>query len=187
MRQATVPEPPKTAPPQFPIPQTAPSPVPPIVQLECPLGTLFDSYTSQCTFLPESRESVGPPLVIHPDCTLGSTYSTQSEACVLVEANNDCPPGTYRDDYHRCISKLKYRLFRYGERLTLLAGNVVQAQPVPENYTIRVLEGSLRVFYLEDPASDENVVQRGLTQPLYNYAILSCVMCPATFVTHRMR
>jgi hypothetical protein len=76
--------------------------------------------------------------------------------------------------------------FRYGELLTLLTGNFAQAQPAPENYVIRVLEGSLRVFYLEDPASAENVIQRGLTQPLYNSAILSCVMCPATFVTHRM-
>jgi hypothetical protein len=57
---------------------------------------------------------------------------------------------------------------------------------VPENYIIRVLEGSLRVFYLEDPASAENVVHRGLAQSLYNYAIISCVICPATFVTHRM-
>jgi hypothetical protein len=177
----------ETTPQQFPISQMPPPPA--IVQLECPSGTLFDSYSGQCTFLPQGDQTatLGPPLEINPQCPPGSTFSTQSEACVIVEADNECPSGTYyREGSNRCVSKLKYGPFRYGERLTLLTGSFVQARPVPENYIIRVLEGSLRAYYLEDPASAENVIQRGLTQPLYNYAILSCVICPATFVTHRM-
>ncbi len=175
---------------QFPIPQNNPAvPPPPVPAAGCPIGTLFDSYTGQCTFLPgeDQATSVGAPLDIHPECSPGSVYSSQYRACVLVEANNDCPLGMhYREESRRCVSKLKYGPLRYEDRVSLLAGSFVQAHPVPENYAIRVLQGSLRIFYVEDPATAENVVLSGRGQPLYNYAIISCVICPATFITRRI-
>jgi len=174
--------------PQPVSPPVTPSP-PPIVQFECPPGTLYDAYTSQCTFLPSNDQaaSAAPALSIHPECPPGSTYSDQSPTCATIEANNECPPGTYlREGSHQCLSKLKYPLLRYEATHTLLATSFVQAPPVEESYVVSVLAGSLRIFYLEDPASARNVVLSGRAQHLYNYAIISCVICPATFVTRRV-
>jgi hypothetical protein len=184
-----LPPPEVTRPPPQPVsPPVTPSP-PPIVQLECPPGTLYDSYTSQCTFLPPNDQaaSAGPPLSIHPECPSGSTYSDQSETCAIIEANNECPPGAYQPEgSHKCLSKQKYPFFRYEETHTLLATLFVQAPPVDESYAVHVLAGSLRIFYLDDPTSASHVILRGRAQYLYNYAIISCVICPATFVTRRV-
>jgi hypothetical protein len=176
------PAPPRTVPQQQPpLPQIAPAP-PPIVQLECPPGTLYNSYTSQCTFTPPTDPvSAGPALSIHPECPPGSTYSDQTATCVIVEADNECPSGTYmKEGSQRCVSKRKYGFFRYEEQHTLLANTFVQAPPVEESYAINVLGGSLRIYYLE--------IQR--------VRVMSCVVavrntstttpfCPASYVRLR--
>jgi hypothetical protein len=186
------PPPPRTSTQQqSPVPQITPAPLPPppIAQLKCPPGTLFDSYTSQCTFAPENDQaSAGPALSIHPECPPGSSYSDQSSTCVIIEANNECPSGTYlTEGTQQCVTKRKYGFFRYEQQQTLLAGTFVQAPPVDETYAINVLAGSLRIYYLEDPASAKNVVRSGHGRHIYNYAIISCVLCPATFVTNRVQ
>jgi Nuclease-related domain len=189
MQPLQIPEPPRAVPQPPPIPQPALAlPPPPVAQLECPPGTLYDAYTSQCTYPQPNDATAGPPLSIVPECPPGSTYSEQSGTCVIVEASNDCPSDTYRrEGSQRCISKRKYAFFRYEQQQTLLAGTFVQAPPVEETYAVNVLGGSIRVYYLEDPASARNVVRSGRAQHIYNYAILSCVLCPATFVTERVR
>jgi hypothetical protein len=128
-----------------------------------------------------------PPLKLQPECVPNQIFSQELGRCIFRN-DGQCPPDYFwHSGYGKCTPDLTYTSFRYETQVLLTTGQFVQAFPTPLGYSVRVTQGSLRIAYenLETNQRGGGFVNPGGYKRIIDYAILSCISCPATFIAER--